>query len=88
MRWDIVNTDVHIPKCIICHTPGGQMARFDNANNGYTYICSNCGRFVKAAMNKWKELKDPNYIQNTGSIFDSDYIDDMIIKDKHKRKHK
>ena len=77
MQWDIVNTEPIVPRCIFCDKTTNQMIRFMDNTRQYKYICSNCARYVKDAMNKWEGLKSVDYIEQTGSVFNSKYIDDI-----------
>ena len=63
MQWDIINTP-QPPICIFCKRNTNQMARFHDHIGQQVYICSSCDRFVKDAMNKWKELKSVDYIES------------------------
>ena len=83
MQWDIVNLPDR-PSCTFCLKYTQQMARFMGVINQYVYICSDCARFVKDAMNKWEGLKDINYIEQTGNIYKSDLIDKVIEENKDK----
>ena len=89
MQWEIINTEPIVPICDYCDKTTKQMARFHiPRDHGYThYICSDCARFVKDAMNKWEGLKSTNYIEQTGSIFDSKQIDSVIGKQKYYEDH-
>lgn len=87
MQWDIINTEPLIPKCNFCDRTTGQMARFHILQgHGLTfYICSSCARYVKDAMNKWKELKSTDWIEPDGpNIMDCKYIDKVIQENKDK----
>jgi len=81
MQWEIINTQPLVPRCTICRQSTDQMARFTNPILQYVYICSDCARFVKDAMNKWEGLKSTDYI---GDVFDSKYIDKVIEENKDK----
>ncbi len=79
MQWEIINTPKQ-PECVFCDKTTQQMLICHRLIGvGNVYICSSCARFVKDAMNKWKELKDPNYIENTGNIFSSSLIDEIKV---------
>ena len=62
MRWEVINTQPIIPKCIFCDRTSDQIARFYNNANQPIYICSDCARSVKDCMNEWKDLKSTDYI--------------------------
>ena len=57
MRWEVINLPKE-PECMFCHRSSEQMARFVENTNQYLYICSDCGRYVKDCMNKWKDIPD------------------------------
>ena len=82
MQWEIVNM-ITQPKCVICVSTTEQMAKFYKRNEiGFPiYICSDCARFVKDAMNEWDGV---NYIGDVGKHFDSKYIDKVIEENKDK----
>ena len=62
MQWEIINTPEQ-PKCIYCFRTTNQMLICHRPIGvGNVYICSNCARFVKDAMNKWEGLKSVDYI--------------------------
>ena len=86
MQWEIINTEPIVPKCNFCNGTTEQMLRLHAPTSPVypTYICSNCARFVKDAMNKWEGLKSVDYIEQIGGVFDSKYIDK--VKD-NARKH-
>ena len=78
MNWEIINLPER-PKCIFCDKTTSQMlVCYRIINLGNIHICSSCARFVKDAVNKWKALKDANYIEDTGGIFKSDLIDKQL----------
>ena len=84
MQWEIINTQPLVPRCTICRQSTDQMARFTNPILQYVYICSDCARFVKDAMNKWEGLKDVNYINDVGKYYDSKFLDKVIEENKDK----
>jgi len=81
MKWDIINTDPIIPRCIFCDETTKQMARFQYFLGKEKNICSDCAIYVKDAMNEWDGV---NYIGDVGKHFDSKYIDKVIEENKDK----
>jgi hypothetical protein len=85
MQWDILNTEALIPLCKFCNSTTNQMARFWlSRGTGFIYICSDCARSVKEAMNKWKELESIDHIVFPDPVFDHKIIDKVIQENKDK----
>ena len=83
MKWDILNTEA--PVCNFCNSTTNQMARFWLARGtGYAYICSDCAKSVKDCMDKWVEIRSPEYKAQIGQVFDSKNIDKVIEENKDK----
>ncbi len=84
MQWEIINTEPIVPKCKFCNDTTDQMARFWlDKGPVLIFICYNCARYVKEALNKWPNLKSTDYIE-PDSTFDSKFIDTVIEENKEK----